>query len=352
MVGERGFEEVGIAVVAGYEGRRAQRARNGPGLALCLGGGAEGRGHAPRLVESSEPGVGVDELGGRAEVDVGDARLGEQSLLMLEVARGLGGATEAELELAEGRGDPDLVESRPELSTEGERPRSRRCGTPTRALAERAAMRARPARTPSSVCWALSRASSIASRYEVSAIAQRSVVAWSRAIRFSTKGSAPTAARARAPASASSRSPRPASASRRKIGACASHGKSWRSSRSSGVLLRKRDSLAERVGTGRGVAAEDLRHPERSGREEVAAGRGVLGQRRLGALRGRQHRRRLAGVEARGGGLGEHRDRASGSARCAGRGEDRVGRHHRAATCGDVPGELVDLYESAPRSSR
>ncbi len=64
-------------------------------------------------------------------------------------------------------------------------------------------------------------------------------------------------------------------------------------------------------------------------------------------LCGRQHGGRLAGEEARDGGFGEHRDRVFGVRAPRRGGEDGVGRHHRPATRGDVPGELVDLHEWA-----
>ena len=109
-------------------------------------------------------------------------------------------------------------------------------------------------------------------------VAQRSVVAWSRAIRFSTNGSAPTAARARAVRNACSSSEAPGA------GLAQEDRPDRRPQQQQQVVLKlggalgERNRLVDRLGAGRGIAAEDAGHPDCDRSQEARADRRVLRQ--------------------------------------------------------------------------
>ena len=190
--------------------------------------------------------------------------------------------------------------------------------------------------------WSLSRASSIASRYVDSATAQRSVVAWSRAIRPSTNGSAPTAARSRAIFSACSISERPTSVSRRKIGPSVSHGSSRRSSRSSGapstsviaswIASAPLAPSPPRIRAMPSVVTAMNRALTEGCSGSVATARLATASISVG-LPAWKHA--IAASQS----IATAR---SGSARVGRRGEDRVASHHRTAPRRDLTGKAID----------
>ena len=116
------------------------------------------------FVGAPESQVGIDELRGRRQVDVGDPELVEQRPLMLELHGGGAGVAESELQLAERGGRPDLVQMRPELAAAMQRLGRAAPDTPSRARGGRAATPGRDSPIARSVCWPVSRASAIASR--------------------------------------------------------------------------------------------------------------------------------------------------------------------------------------------
>ena len=108
--------------------------------------------------------------------------------------------------------------------------------------------------------------------------------------------------------------------------------------------VRERDRSMERLGAGSRVAAKNSSHPERGLRHEAGAHRSVIGQRGMRPFGRRQHLGRLARVEARRGGLGEHRYGTLWIGARRRRGQDLVPAHHRAAANRDVAGKLVDRH--------
>jgi hypothetical protein len=108
-------------------------------------------------------------------------------------------------------------------------------------------------------------------------------------------------------------------------------------------LLGERDRLLDRPLSRRRVAADHPGQTHRRGGEEAGPPGGPLGQLVPGTLCDLKHRRRLAGVEARRGGLGPERHRTLGIGTLRDGGEDRVALHHRSAPDGDASRKLVEI---------
>ncbi len=112
-----------------------------------------------------------------------------------------------------------------------------------------------------------------------------------------------------------------------------------------GRVLGELRRVVQGFRAGRRVAAEDPRHPGSHGGHEAGAYRGIGGQRGAGPLRGHQHLGWIARVEAGVGGLGEHDHGPFGVGALGRGGQDRVAPHHRAAAGRDVPRQGGDLHQ-------
>ena len=224
--------------------------------------GRELGGHAPGVVDAAEPQVGIDELGRRREVDVGDRELAQDGALTARSARRRAPRCRARARAHRAPPPPRLWTPHPEAPRRARAPRRRAPALrPARARGAPAATPARRARTRArSPDRSRGPARSPRGRWH-SAIAQRSVVAWSRATRLSTNGSAPTAARSRAVRSASLEQ-RPAGAGlAQEDRPDRQPGEQLEIVAQLGRALGERDRLADRRRAGAGVTAEDRAIP-------------------------------------------------------------------------------------------
>ena len=121
VLAERPLEGCRKAGIRRQQPLATQSAGERPWLPLGIRRGCELVGDLLSLGVAAEPDVGVDELCRGREIDVGDRKVAQQLLYLLEVPGRTGGVAATELEIAERRCRPDLVKLYSELMAEVER---------------------------------------------------------------------------------------------------------------------------------------------------------------------------------------------------------------------------------------